>query len=257
MSSDPGSAPPETAAQGAPERADRPPAQGDHRPLLREYLEALLIAIIFATFARTYVVQAFKIPSGSMEENLLIGDHILVNKFVYGPASGLERTLLPERRVRRGDVVVFKYPKDPARDFIKRCVGLPGDRIEIVDKVLFVNGRRVDDASYTYHTDPIVYPRLPEGVAAVHHIDNFGPYTVPAASYFCMGDNRDNSNDSRYWGPVPAAYVKGRALLVYWSFAGAGELPPTTWLGRLEQLGRVVRHFFGGTRWSRTLRIVR
>src|SRR3954452_14124252 len=130
------------------------------KSLLREYLEALIIAVIFATFARTWIVQAFKIPSGSMEQNLLIGDHILVNKFIYGPLSGdLERKLVPAREVRRGDVVVFKFPQDPTRDFIKRCVGLPGDTIEVVDKRLFVNGKRVEDESYTWHNDPIVYPR--------------------------------------------------------------------------------------------------
>ena len=116
------------------------------RSIGREYLEALLIAIIFATFARTYVVQAFKIPTGSMEQNLLIGDHILVNKFVYGAQVGaVERALLPGREVQRGDVVVFKFPEDPTRDFIKRCVGLPGDEIEIVDKKLFVNGEEVSE----------------------------------------------------------------------------------------------------------------
>src|SRR5947199_5190273 len=123
------------------------------KSLLREYLEALLIAVIFATFARTYVVQAFKIPSGSMEQNLLIGDHILVNKFIYGPtSSALEKKLLPVRDVRRGDVVVFKFPQDPSRDFIKRCVGMPGDTVEVVDKRLYLNGREVHDSGYCYHS---------------------------------------------------------------------------------------------------------
>src|SRR5262249_18824292 len=131
----------------------RPPMQTE-KSVYREYLEALLIAVIFATFARTFVVQAFKIPSGSMEQNLLIGDHILVNKFIFGPTlSPLERRLLPVRPVRRGDVVVFKFPQDPERDFIKRCVGLPGDTVEIVDKRLFVNGRLVHDEGYTNHTN--------------------------------------------------------------------------------------------------------
>src|ERR1700712_5981734 len=130
------------------------------KSLLREYLEALLIAVIFATFARTWIVQAFKIPSGSMEKNLLIGDHILVNKFVYGPTvSSLEETLLPIRKIRHGDVVVFKFPEDPTRDFIKRCMGLPGDTLKMIDKDLYINGRRVDDSSFTYYVDAESYPR--------------------------------------------------------------------------------------------------
>jgi signal peptidase I len=229
------------------------------KSLLREYLEALLIAVIFATFARTWVVQAFKIPSGSMEKNLLIGDHILVNKFVYGPTvSPLEETLLPIRKIRHGDVVVFKFPEDPTRDFIKRCMGLPGDTLKMIDKDLYINGKRVDDSSFTYYADSEIYPRQrlfqPKRVR-----DNFGPKTVEPNSYFCMGDNRDNSNDSRYWGTVPEANVKGRALLVYWSFASDDE-PSAEWPGyggKLRQIGRVAMNFFTQTRWDRTLRIVR
>ncbi|HEX9943981.1 MAG TPA: signal peptidase I [Thermoanaerobaculia bacterium] len=229
------------------------------KSLLREYLEALLIAVIFATFARTWVVQAFKIPSGSMEKNLLIGDHILVNKFIYGPtALPWEEKLLPFRRVQRGDVVVFKYPEDPTRDFIKRCMGLPGDTLKMVDKDLYINGRLVRDASFTYYDDVESYPRNllfhPRRVR-----DNFGPKTVPPDSYFCMGDNRDNSNDSRYWGPVPESYVKGRAFMVYWSFA-SGEDEAVAWPGyegKVRQVGRVALNFFTRTRWDRTFRIVR
>ena len=233
-------------------------ARPSQKSLLREYLEALLIAVIFATFARTWIVQAFKIPSGSMEQNLLIGDHILVNKFIYGPTvSPWEEKLLPVRKVRRGDVVVFKYPEDPTRDFIKRCMGLPGDTLKMIDKDLYINGRHIDDSSFTYYEDSETYPRdlffHPKRVR-----DNFGPKTVPSGAYFCMGDNRDNSNDSRYWGPVPESYVKGRALLVYWSVAGDEEamsLPGDE--SRMRQLGRLTLHFFTLTRWSRTLRIVR
>lgn len=228
------------------------------KSLAREYLEALLIAILFATFARTYVVQAFKIPSGSMEKNLLIGDHILVNKFIYGPtATELERGLLPVRDVRRGDIVVFKYPNDPSRDFIKRCMALPGDTIQSRDKSLSINGRPARDESYTYHSDPEVVSRRdyyqPNRVR-----DNFGPLVVPASHYFCMGDNRDNSNDSRFWGPVPRANVKGRAFMIYWSFESEGE--PLEWpgfAGKLRQLGSVALHFFSRTRWERTFRVVR
>ncbi len=229
------------------------------KSLLREYLEALLIAVIFATFARTYVIQAFKIPTGSMEENLLIGDHILVNKFVFGNvASRAERLLLPYQQLRRGDVVVFKFPDDPTRDFIKRCVGLPGDEIEIVDKELFVNGRKVDDSTYTFRTDSRTYPQsvfLHEGY---RDRDNLEPVTIPADQYFFLGDNRDNSNDSRFWGPVPIDYIKGRALIVYWSFESEGDFE--TWpgyLGKTRQVGNVVKKFFTHTRWERTFRVVR
>jgi signal peptidase I len=228
------------------------------KSIFREYLEALLIAILFATFARTYVVQAFKIPSGSMEKNLLIGDHILVNKFIYGPAvSPLEEKLLPIRKVRRGDVVVFKYPEDPSRDFIKRCMGLPGDTMKMIDKDLYINGRRVNDSSFTWYVDAESYPRdlffHPKRVR-----DNFGPKTVEPGRYFCMGDNRDNSNDSRFWGTVPEANLKGRALLVYWSFASLDEAVDWPgYQGKLRQLGRTALNFFTQTRWDRTFRIVR
>ena len=231
------------------------------KSLLREYLEALLIAVIFATFARTWVLQAFKIPSGSMEKNLLIGDHILVNKFVYGPTiSPLEEKLLPIRKVRRGDIVVFKYPEDPNRDFIKRCMGLPGDTMKMIDKDLYINGRHVDDSSFTYYADSESYPR-DLFFHAKRVRDNFGPKTVGPGTYFCMGDNRDNSNDSRYWGTVPERYVKGRAFMVYWSFANDDETSETgEWPGyggKLRQIGRVALNFFSLTRWDRTFRIVR
>ncbi|HTQ79279.1 MAG TPA: signal peptidase I [Thermoanaerobaculia bacterium] len=232
----------------------------NHKSVGREYLEALLIAVIFATFARTYVIQAFKIPSGSMEQNLLIGDHILVNKFIYGPTlSPLETRLLPVRPVTRGDVVVFKFPQDPTRDFIKRCVGLPGDRVELIDKQLFLNGRMVHDDTYTYHTDSATLPRTPLVNDGFRNRDNFGPREVPKASYFCMGDNRDNSNDSRFWGEVPASYVKGRAFMIYWSFdTGESEIPETPNVrAKLHQLAQVGLKFFAHTRWNRTFRIVR
>jgi signal peptidase I len=228
-------------------------------PVAREYLEALLIAVIFATFARTFVFQAFKIPSGSMEENLLIGDHLLVNKFIYGPTwSPLERALLPLRDVRRGDVVVFRWPVDPSRDFIKRAVGLPGDVVKFVDKHLYVNGRLVADESYTYHNDPITYPRGP-AQSPGHSRDNFGPVRVPPGSYFCLGDNRDNSHDSRFWGVVPANHLKGRAFVVYWSFE---EGPFETvdwpgWRGKLRQTAQVALNFFSHSRWERSFKIVR
>jgi signal peptidase I len=227
------------------------------KSLAREYLEALLIAVVFATFARTFVVQAFKIPSGSMEKNLLIGDHILVNKFVFGPrVSRLETALLPMRPVRRGDVVVFKFPVDPSRDFIKRCMGVPGDRLRFEGRELYVNGRQVDERAYTYYAgDDVVGGSL---FGRRRFRQDFGPATVQAGRYFCMGDNRDNSNDSRFWGTVPSAYVKGRALLVYWSVEGDQEMVEWPgWRGRLRQLTDLAKHFVARTRWARTFRIVR
>jgi len=257
---------------GAPPEGGTEPVPG-RESLFREYVEALLIAIVFAIFARTFVVQAFKIPSESMEPNLLVGDHILVNKFVYGPTIyPWEERLLPMRGPRRGDVVVFKFPQDVSRDFIKRCVGLAGDEVEIEDKQLLINGAEVDETGYAHFRDENTYrSRFVEERWRLR--DNFSPYEVPPASYFCLGDNRDFSNDSRYWGPVPAANVKGRAVLVYWSFEtpepaddGLGEVvseeaevpAPTTGGGGLWNRVRTVgRHFFTSTRWNRTFTLVR
>lgn len=228
------------------------------RSLVREYLEALLIAVLFATFARTYVAQAFKIPTGSMEQNLLVGDHILVNKFIYAGRDGSAGWWTPHRPIRRGDVAVFKWPPDPGRDFIKRCIGLPGDRIELVDKTLRVNGEPVDETAYVHFTDEQVFPNalfLPDEYRLR---DNFGVFTVPDGHLFFLGDNRDSSDDSRFWGTVPLDHLKGRALLVYWSFDS--ERSHTEWsgyLGRIRQLGEVAGNFFSHTRWKRTLRLVR
>ena len=181
---------------------------------VREYFESIVIAVILALFIRTFIVQAFKIPTGSMENNLLIGDHLLVNKFVFGPtASGLERTLLPVDPIRRGDVIVFKFPEDPERDFIKRTIGLPGDTIELKNQTVFVNGQPL--------VEPYAHYLLPPVESQTDGFDlrrKYGPVTVPEGHYFMMGDNRDDSQDSRYWGFLPQSYVKGRALFIYWSF---------------------------------------
>ena len=203
-----------------PDGPVQPAAAESSYPRVRELVEALVIAIVFALFVRTFVVQAFKIPSGSMEENLLVGDHILVNKFIYGPrASALEEWVLPVRDPRRGDVVVFKYPDDPGRDFIKRCVATPGDEVEIIDKGLRVNGEAVVEEGYKQHTDDRIYSRSSYLLPGHRRRDNFGPYLVPPDNYFCLGDNRDNSRDSRFWTrtTVPREYLKGRAVMVYWS----------------------------------------
>jgi signal peptidase I len=175
------------------------------KSVLREYVEAIVIAVILALFIRTFVVQAFKIPSGSMKPTLLVGDHILVNKFIYGiKIPFTDKTLIHLGKPKREDVVVFKYPLDTHKDYIKRVIGLPGDKIELANKQLRINGKVVDDPHASYS----VYGNL----------RNFGPITVPPHHLFVMGDNRDESSDSRVWGFVPYAYLRGKAFLIYWSW---------------------------------------
>jgi signal peptidase I len=181
---------------------------------LRENVEAILIAIVLALFIRTFVVQAFKIPSGSMKNTLLIGDHILVNKFIYGVKIPFTdgKTLISISDPDRKDIVVFKYPEDPKKDFIKRVVGVAGDTIEIRNKQLFVNDTLQTSEEYAIHKDPRIIP------VQFTVRDNFGPVTVPDHSLFVMGDNRDNSHDSRFWGFVDLKAVKGKAFIIYWSW---------------------------------------
>ncbi len=219
-------------------------ADGFKKSIAREYFESLVIAVILALFIRTFVVQAFKIPTGSMEQNLLIGDHLLVNKFVFGPSlRRIERTVLPMKDIARRDVIVFKYPEEPERDFIKRVIGLPGDQIELRRKRVFVNGQRLEEPYVYYLEEPPASPQETPGdevqAASGDLRESYGPVTVPPDHYFVMGDNRDNSQDSRYWGFLPRAYVKGKALVIYWSYDA--------------EAGNIVT----GTRWSRLLHQVR
>jgi len=225
---------------------------------VREYFESIVIAVILALFIRTFVVQAFKIPTGSMENNLLIGDHLLVNKFVFGPAdSPIERALLPIGTIERGDVVVFKYPEEPGRDFIKRVIGLPGETLELRDKKVSVNGTPLDEPYVHFLDSPGMTTELRE-VTSSDVRERYGPVTVPPNQYFVMGDNRDNSQDSRYWGFLPRDYVKGRALVIYWSYdAGVGDYYEEGAGATLKRLGSVFAHFFTRTRWDRMLQQIR
>jgi len=229
----------------------------------REYYEAILIAVVFALFVRTFVVQAFKIPSGSMMKNLLVGDHILVNKLVYGPRQGrFWDRIVPYRDVSRGDVVVFKWPRDLDRDFIKRCIAIPGDVIEIRHKVVYINGEVRKEVPPVFFLAEDSETEAPADDPDRPVRDNLSAFTVPADSYFMMGDNRNNSYDSRYWGVVPKDYVKGNALLAYWSFE-----TPKEWEGAgaeslsgketLRRLGYVAVHFFTKTRWARSFQTIR
>jgi signal peptidase I len=228
----------------------------EKKSTVREYYEALLIAVIFVNFARIFVFQAFKIPTGSMEDNLKIGDHIIVNKFIYGPyADAAMAKLFPVRDIKRGDIIVFRYPLQPDTDFVKRVIGMPGDTLEIRDKKVAVNGKQLNEP-YVVHDDLQVYPLQPALPEPYRSRDQFGPYTVPAGQYFAMGDNRDRSSDSRYWGTVPRSMIKGRAFMVYWSFRGIPPPPDAPSSERLKELFGVVFHFFTRTRWDRTFLIV-
>ena len=184
----------------------------------REYFESLVVAVILALFVRTFVFQAFKSPTGSMEDNLLVGDHLIVNKMAFAPTmTGLERVLVPQKPIERGDVIVFKYPVQPDRDFIKRVIGLPGDRLELRRKRVLINGQPIDEP----YLDSDYFESASTGPVRTNDLrEEYGPVTVPDGQYFMMGDNRDNSEDSRYWGFMPETYVKGQALFIYFSVGG-------------------------------------
>lgn len=182
--------------------------------IIREYVESILVAVIMALIIKAFIVQAFKIPSGSMIPTLKIGDHILVNKFIYGVKIPFtDKILIPFKKPYYGDIIVFKFPEDEKKDFIKRVVGLPGDTIEIKEKKVYINGKFVEEL-FAAHSDPMLYP------AVIQPRDNFGPVTVPEDSYFVMGDNRDFSLDSRYWGFVKLNKIRGKAFIIYWSWDG-------------------------------------
>ena len=221
---------------------------------IREYFESIVIAVILALFIRTFVVQAFKIPTGSMENNLLIGDHLLVNKFVFGPtATALERALFPIGTITRGNVIVFKYPEEPERDFIKRVIGLPGETLELRAKKVYINGKPLDEP-YVHFLEPPGTGGEFREVTSFDVRERYGPVTVPADQYFMMGDNRDNSADSRYWGFLRRDYIKGKALVIYWSYeAGREDYADESAGATVKGLVSVFAHFFTRTRWDRML----
>jgi signal peptidase I len=222
---------PESEARRREAVAAAPATLPKRKSQLREYVEALGVALLLALAIRTFVVQAFKIPSGSMLPTLQIGDHILVNKFLYGPRLEIPLTQmslgrLPGlRKPRPGDVIVFIWPKDRSKDFIKRVIAVEGQTVEVRNRQVFIDGKPWDDPHATW-----VMQRGLGGATG----DNYGPYTVPPDHVFVMGDNRDQSYDSRFWGPVPIADIKGEALVIYWSWDG-----PDRWV-RWERLGRLV-----------------
>jgi len=242
----------------------------------REYFESLVITVILALFGTTFIVQAFKIPTPSMEDNLLVGDHLLVNKFAFGARGSFLDKLLPFRDIHRGDVIVFRYPKDLTKHYVKRAIGLPGDHLKIVDKQVFINDQPLTEP-YKIHKSPPgsyadpfrdYFPPKPHPNLIYHGVDE-NPYwyedfekddeiVVPPGYYFAMGDNRDNSSDSRYWGFVPRDLIVGKALIIYWSYeTGSDEYRRTTAEDRVHQFTDLFTNFFKKTRWSRTFKIIR
>ena len=253
---------------------------------VREYFESIVIMAIIALFVTTFVIQAFKIPTGSMESNLLVGDHLLVNKYVYG-LPGIFSKLLPYKGPKRGDVVVFKYPEDPKVAYVKRLIGMPGDKIEVKGRTVYINDRPLDESYTQYilpgsindHYGPEYIPKKGDKIEVMDYsvkvndeilneevVQSYPyrnepydePFYVPQDQYFMMGDNRDNSMDSRIWGSVPRDYFLGKSLVIYWSFITEKDAyQHTGFFERLKQFGDVAINFITKTRWKRTLKIIR
>ncbi len=239
---------------------------------LVEFVESLLVTILLALFATTFVVQAFKIPSGSMEPTLLVGDHLLVNKFVFEGTGAWYDKLLPYRPIRRGDIVVFKYPYDDHPYYVKRVIGLPGDRIRISNGRVFVDDKAIWEP-YAVHDpltedpfgeqfppalDSIPRNRLrPEWAAQIMSYVRDGELVVPANHYFVMGDNRDDSWDSRYWGFVARSAIVGQPILIYWSVrATSDDYADRSLAGSARGIESTLAHLSSSTRWNRMLREV-
>ncbi|HEV2499046.1 MAG TPA: signal peptidase I [Terriglobia bacterium] len=243
----------------------------------RDTFESLVITVILAVFGTTFVVQAYKIPTGSMEKTLLIGDHLLVNKFCFSDQTGWLRHILPYRTIHRRDILVFKFPyneeqEEPGTHLVKRVIGVPGDHIRIVNRQVFVNGVQQNEPYVNRLDDGIRHPgdsfppppgeftpdSTPRWDAALSQYVKNGELVVPPGEYFVMGDNRENSWDSRFWGFVPRSVATGRPLIIYWSY----ETPPGSYLltsfsDRLSQIASMFFHFFTKTRWRRAFRLVR
>ena len=237
------------------------------REVRRGFIAEWTVTIILLLFATTTLVQAFVIPSASMENSLLVGDHVLVDKLVYSPAGPLSRAVLPYRDVRRGDIIVFRYPLNIKEDYVKRAIGIPGDRIHFVDQQLILNGRPVKEP-YVKHlaTYPDRYrdnfptaPTMPLRPRAAEMLERYvvdGNLVVPTGYVFAMGDNRDDSDDSRYWGLVPRENIVGTPVIIYWSYEASTAALINGNIG-LDHVFDVVTHFFTKTRWSRTFNLVR
>ena len=227
------------------------------------------VFIILLLFGTTNLVQAFVIPTGSMENTLLVGDHVLVDKLAYAPTDSVSKHLLPYSDVKRGDIIVFRYPVDIKETYVKRAMGVPGDRLRIENKILFLNGKALDESAYVVHKSEYINPYRdnfpsepnvslpPPALAMLNHNVAGREVVVPPGHIFAMGDNRDQSSDSRYWGFVPRENIIGKPLVIYWSYNGTTEdfLNPNPLAP--DHILDLARHFFTKTRWERTLRFPR
>jgi len=238
------------------------------REVHRGFVAEWTVTIVLLLFATTALVQAFVIPSASMENTLLIGDHVLVDKLVFSPPGNVSRHILPYRDVRRGDVIVFRYPLNIKEDYVKRAIGVPGDHIRVVNKQLMLNGHLVTEP-YVQHRSPYLNPyrdnfpsnsgdeSLPPSAIDMlrNHAEN-GEVVVPPGYIFAMGDNRDDSADSRYWGFVPRENIVGTPLIIYWSFEAPTADLTNPNIG-IDHIFDVITHFFTKTRWNRTFKLIR
>jgi signal peptidase I len=241
---------------------------------VRNTIAEWAVTILLLLFGTTTLVQAFVIPTASMEDTLLIGDHLLVDKLAYSPTGAISKYLLPYEEPRHGDIIVFRYPADISQTFVKRVIGVPGDHLKIINQVVYRNGIPLNEP-YIYHKSSIIdsyrdnFPSEPPPYTfdpsrdpllrdmLEHHVTN-GEVVVPAGFFFAMGDNRDNSLDSRYWGFVPRDNIIGKPLLIYWSYdATTEELTDATAEAYFKHLVDLGQHFFTRTRWGRTLHIIR
>ena len=223
------------------------------KSVFREYFELIVETAVFVFFVMTFIVQAFQIPTGSMESTLLVGDFLLVNKMAYlEPVFPLDKVVLPRRDLQRFDIVVFKYPKELGKDFVKRVIALEGETVEIKDKQVYVNGEPLDE-SYKVHNDSRVFTE--NGYYHYDEVirDNFPPLTVPPGHCFVMGDNRDNSQDSRYWGCLPLPLLKGRPWLIYFSYDAERDAYLKT--SFRERMKKFVS-FIPKARWKRFLKVI-
>ncbi len=248
------------------EPAPPPPVQRVKQETARGFISEWTVTILLLLFGMTTLVQAFVIPTGSMEDTLLIGDHLLVDKLAYAPSGPISRYLLPYEPIKRGDIIVFRYPIDIRQTFVKRAIGLPGDRIRIENKQVYVNGVKLNEP-YKYNktdyidsyrdnfpSEPNVHLPPPAQDMLENHVKN-GEVIVPPDSYFAMGDNRDSSLDSRYWGFVPRENIIGKPLIIYWSYDAPTEALANPSIG-IAHLKDVVLHFFSKTRWRRTFMLI-